>query len=88
MLRFAIHFANMRMRSWYNTRAVRDIIEKIAITYMKLMSFGADVFVTDSAIMFEWYRFTLNFPSEVSNVIEYVLLRSEEPQIMILMKNG
>lgn len=70
VLRFAIQMSNIRKKAWRDVESIIPVLEVNAVTYIKLMKLGADIFINDPQLMKEWYQFTLNFPEQVSKALE------------------
>lgn len=70
LIRLTFQMNNLRPKSWYMNNKISATLEKIVAIYLNLMKFGGDIFVTDSVLMTEWYRFTINFPKIVSSALK------------------
>lgn len=69
LLRLSLHYANIRLKYWNLTRAVFAVLRKIVNIYFELMRYGTDIFTIDPALLSEWYRFTVNSPKPVAEVL-------------------
>lgn len=70
LLRLAIQMNRIIANS--DVDSLEASIEKIALLYLNLWKYGADIFVTsrETAFIREWYHFTLSFPKQVSKVLK------------------
>lgn len=72
-MRSVLHLVNLYVHE-NSTFVDSDIdvatMSKIASIYLKLMGFGADVFVKDSELMDVWYKFTKRNPKLLSAVLK------------------